>query len=81
MNASITLDRAPLGTPLVIWSTHPDAVVARRLSRFGVRRGARLTVVQKLVAGGRVVSVGGGRLALDAGVLAGVAVAPEASAA
>ena len=28
--------------------------------------------VQRLVAGGRVVSVGGGRVALDAGVLAGV---------
>lgn len=72
MNAAITLDRAPLGTPLVILATHPDAAVARRLSRFGVRRGARVTVVQRLSAGGRVVSVGGGRVALDAGVLAGV---------
>ncbi|MDN5570391.1 MAG: ferrous iron transport protein A [Propionibacteriaceae bacterium] len=72
MNAAITLDRAPLGTPIIILSTHPDAAVARRLSRFGLRRGARITVVQRLVAGGRVLAVGGGRVALDAGVLAGV---------
>lgn len=72
MNAPIALDRAPLGTPLVVWSTHPDAAVARRLSTLGLRRGATVTVVQRLVAGGRVVSVGGGRVALDVGVLAGV---------
>lgn len=72
MTPPITLDRAPLGTPLVVWKTHPDATVARRLSSLGLRRGATVTVVQRLLAGGRVVSVAGGRVALDASVLAGV---------
>lgn len=68
----MTLDRAPLGTPLVLLRTHPDGTVARRLASLGLRRGVRLTVVQRLAAGGRIVSVGGGRVAVDAGVLGGL---------
>lgn len=67
---AVTLDRAPLGTPLLLLSTHPDATVARRLAALGLRRGARVSLVQRLAAGGRVVSVGGGRVAVDASVLA-----------
>ena len=50
MTATITLDRAPLGTPLLLTSTHPDATVARRLASLGLRRGARLSLVQRLAA-------------------------------
>ncbi len=69
MTATTTLDRAPLGTPLLLTSTHPDATVARRLASLGLRRGARLSLVQRLAAGGRIVSVSGGRVAVDADVL------------
>ncbi len=49
--------------------THPDSAVARRLASLGLRRGARVSLAQKLAAGGRIVSVGGGRVAIDARVL------------
>ena len=64
-----TLDRAPLRTPLVLTGTHPDSATARRLAALGLRRGVPLSLVQELTAGGRVVSVGGGRVALGAAVL------------
>lgn len=67
---SLTLDRAPLDTHLTLLCTHPDAGVARRLAALGLRRGARVSLVQPLASGGRIVSVGGGRLAIDARVLA-----------
>ncbi len=69
MTATITLDRAPLGTPLLLTSTHPDATVARRLASRGLRRCARLSLGQRRAAGGRIVSVSGGRVAVDADVL------------
>ncbi|WP_206662222.1 FeoA family protein [Propioniciclava sinopodophylli] len=65
-----TLDRAPLGAPLLLTATHPDANVARRLASLGLRRGVRVSLVQKLAGGGRILSVNGGRIAVDAGVLA-----------
>lgn len=67
-----TLDRAPLGAGLLLTTTHPDPGVARRLASLGLRRGARVSLVQKLAGGGRIVSVNGGRIAVDAGVLAGL---------
>lgn len=69
MTTPLTLDAAPLGTPLVLRGTHPDSVVARRLASLGLRRGARVSLVQKLASGGRIVSVGGGRVAIGARVL------------
>lgn len=69
----LTLDAAPLGTPLVLMGTHPDSTVARRLASLGLRRGARVSLTQKLTTGGRIVSVGGGRVAIDARVLRGLA--------
>ncbi len=69
MNA-VTLDRAPLGTPLLLTSTHPDGTVARRLASLGLRRGARVSLLQKLTSGGRIVSVSGGRVAIGSTVLA-----------
>ncbi len=69
MNA-VPLDRAPLGTPLLLTSTHPDATVARRLASLGLRRGSRVSLVQRLASGGRIVSVSGGRVAIGSSVLA-----------
>lgn len=65
-----TLDRAPLGAPLLLTATHHDASVARRLASLGLRRGVRVSLVQKLAGGGRILSVNGGRIAVDARVLA-----------
>lgn len=72
MNAPISLDRAPLGTPLTLLSTHPDVDVAHRLTSLGMRRGVRVQLVQKLASGGRIVSVAGGRVAVDQRILAGL---------
>ena len=68
--APTTLDRAPLGATLLLTGTHPDSRIARRLASLGLRRGVHVSPVQKLAGGGRIVSVGGGRIAVDAGVLA-----------
>lgn len=70
MTGSVTLDRAPLGTPLVLLSTHPDGATARRLASLGLRRGVRVTLMLPLAGGGRVVNVGGGRVAVSRRVLA-----------
>ena len=40
----LTLDAAPLGTPLVLMGTHPDSAIARRLASLGLRRGARVSL-------------------------------------
>ncbi|HBO53831.1 MAG TPA: hypothetical protein DD664_01205 [Janibacter terrae] len=64
------MDRAPLGAALVLTGTHPDDDIARRLASLGLRRGVRVSAVQRLAGGGRIVSVSGGRVAVDAGVLA-----------
>lgn len=61
-----------MGTPLLITGVHPDHTTARRLASLGLRRGARVALVQRLAAGGRIVSVAGGRVAVDAAVLAKV---------
>lgn len=65
----ITLDLAPLGTPLTLLSAGVDPALGRRLATLGLRRGVRVAVVQKLASGGRIVAVGGGRIAVERGVL------------
>ena len=46
--------------------------MARRRASLGLRRGARVSLVQPIGSGGRIVSVGGGRVAIDGRVLAGL---------
>ncbi len=70
MRESLTLAAAPLGTPLILTGVHPDHTTARRLASLGLRRGTRVALVQRLAGGGRIVSVAGGRVAVDADVLA-----------
>ncbi|MDO5534572.1 MAG: FeoA family protein [Propionibacteriaceae bacterium] len=77
---STTLAAAPLAVPMLLTATHPDADVARRLASLGLRRGVRVSLVQKLAGGGRIVSVNGGRIAVDAGVLTHLVAEPIASA-
>lgn len=66
----MTLDLAPLGTPLTLLSAGVDPALGRRLATLGLRRGVRVALVRKLAAGGRIVAVGGGRIAIERGVLA-----------
>lgn len=66
----LTLDAAPLGQPLQLLSVDLEPAVGRRLAALGLRRGVRVSLVQRLAAGGRIVSVGGGRVAIERGVLA-----------
>ncbi len=69
MTTRVTLDLAPLHTPLVLVESVTTDVVQRRLTALGLRRGVGCQVVQRLAGGGRVVAVGGGRLALGRDVL------------
>lgn len=58
-----------MDVPLLLTGAHPDRTNARRLASLGLRRGAHVRLVQRLAAGGRIVSVAGGRIAVDAAVL------------
>ncbi len=66
----MTLDRAPLHAPLTLLRLDVPHATLARLTALGLRRGVSVEVVQKLAAGGRVVAVGGGRIALARDILA-----------
>lgn len=70
MTQPLTLDRAPYDVPLVLVSASVPDGVLRRLSALGLRRGASLSLLHGLAGGGRVVAVGGGRIAVSREVLA-----------
>ncbi|WP_206079897.1 FeoA family protein [Propioniciclava coleopterorum] len=69
MPETLNLAGAPMDTPLLLTGVHPDHTTARRLASLGLRRGSRIELVQRLAGGGRIVSVAGGRVAVDAAVL------------
>ncbi len=69
MNSAVRLDRAPLHTPLTLVAWEVPEAVQRRLVALGLRRGVQLSLVHRLAGGGRIVSVGGCRLALGRPVL------------
>lgn len=58
-----------MGAPLLITGAHPDRITARRLASLGLRPGCRIQLVQRLASGGRIVSVSGGRVAVDRDIL------------
>lgn len=66
----LSLDQAPLGTPLTLVSAGVAPLLGRRLATLGLRQGVRVSLVQKLAGGGRIVAVGGGRVAIERSVLA-----------
>ncbi|XVX20698.1 FeoA family protein [Actinomycetota bacterium] len=73
---TLTLDRAPIGEPLVFLEASTAPEVRRRLAELGLRRGAHLTCVQRTSGRGRVVSVAGSRIAIDAATLGHLTVQP-----
>lgn len=64
-----TLDRAPLHTPLTLTASQVEPGLARRLAALGLRRGVGLAAVGRTTGGGRVVEVGGARIALDRAIM------------
>ena len=70
--AGFSLAQAHLHTPLLLVGGSQCVVAECRLSALGLRRGARLSVLQKTAGGGRVVVVGGSRIALGPQVLEGL---------
>lgn len=61
---STTLDRV-LG-PATVTEVGGAPAVRRRLAEMGVRPGCHVRVLYRTTGGGRVVAVGGARVALDA---------------
>lgn len=60
--------------PLVLADLSLDGHSQRRLVSMGLRAGARLSVLQRLAGGGRVVNVAGARVALGRSVVNGLLV-------
>lgn len=69
MTPAVRLDLAPLHTSFTLVGCDVPNAVQRRLVALGLRRGVQLSLVHRLAGGGRIVSVGGSRLALGRPVL------------
>lgn len=67
-----TLAEAPLGVPLVVSAIASDQINLRRLASLGVRSGTVVTLLSTTSGGGRVVRVGGSRIALGVEALRAV---------
>jgi len=64
MTSSTDLASAPLGTSLTLVGID-DAANRRRLATFGLREGATFRLLTRTIGGGRIVLVGGSRIALS----------------
>ena len=69
---SATLDRVT-GSATVS-TVNAEPTLCRRLAEMGVRPGAHIRVLHRTSGGGRVIAVGGARLALDAKMAAVITV-------
>lgn len=59
-----------------VTSVDADPAVRRRLAEMGIRPGAALRVLYRTTGGGRVVSVGGARVAIDSQLAQAVTLEP-----
>lgn len=66
----VSLDSAPLQTPYTLVGAGGSVEVRRRLSALGLRPGVTVSLLQRTAGGGRIVSVGIGRVAVAREVLA-----------
>jgi Fe2+ transport system protein FeoA len=64
MNPGMELASAPLGTPLTLVGID-DPAHRRRLATLGLREGAAFRCLTRTIGGGRIVLVGGSRIALS----------------
>ncbi|HNV12181.1 MAG TPA: FeoA family protein [Propionibacteriaceae bacterium] len=69
MSTAISLASARVGTSLTLLRAEGSPELCRRLSALGLRRGARVRIVNPTPGGGRVISVAGSRIAMDASML------------
>lgn len=67
--SELTLAQASVGQSLTLRRAEGSPDFCRRLAALGLRRGARISVVQRTAGGGRIIAVAGGRIALDKSVL------------
>lgn len=64
MTSGMDLASAPLGTQLTLVGID-DAANRRRLATLGLRQGATFRLLTRTIGGGRIVLVGGSRIALS----------------
>lgn len=69
MYVGIDLSAAPLHTELTLVESDAPDSSRQRLSSLGLRVGTRFSLLQKTAGGGRVVLVGGSRIALGSQLL------------
>ncbi|HWS56936.1 MAG TPA: FeoA family protein [Actinotalea sp.] len=68
------LRACPVGSEVVIVALGLPETTQLRMGELGLRRGTRIRVTHRAPLGGRVVAIGGARLAIDATTAAGVQV-------
>lgn len=73
-NLSTSLADVPIGATVLVTAHHTSASLSRRLSELGVRPGTTVTLHQRTAGGGRVVSSGSARYAIDLSTLRAVEV-------
>ena len=69
MYVGMDLASAPLHTSLTLLSSDAPEGSRARLASLGLRVGTRFSLLQKTAGGGRVVLVGGSRIALGSALL------------
>lgn len=69
MAMQLRSDPVPVGARLTLVRVDAPTQTARTLAALGLRRGCQFTVSHVTAGGGRVVQVGGARIALDRAVL------------
>ncbi|MFT4109780.1 FeoA domain-containing protein [Propionicimonas sp.] len=69
MYVGMSLSQAPLNTALTLTGSDAPDSSCRRLASLGLRRGATFSILQRTAGGGRVVLVGGSRIALGSQLL------------
>ncbi len=75
---TLLLSDLPMGVTADVCSVEAAPAMKRRLAELGIRAGVQLSCTQRCAGGGRVVTIGRSRLALDRAALRSVVVA-EAS--
>ena len=65
MTTGMDLASAPLDTPLTLVAIDDATGSRRRLATLGLREGASFRLLTRTIGGGRIVLVGGSRIALS----------------
>ena len=65
MTSGMDLASAPLGTPLTLVAIDGALENRRSLATLGLREGASFRLLTRTIGGGRIVLVGGSRIALS----------------